>query len=110
MTVLVILAAVGGAVAASIPASANASLIRVSRDIYTDAQAQHRTEVEPDTVAFGSTIVSAFRIGRVAGGGCLEHRLGHPGPQRRDLVARLPARHHRQRRRRPRRPRRSPSA
>ena len=50
-------------------ASAAVSLTRVSVDVYTDAQAQHRTEVEPDTVAFGSTIVSAFQVGRVFGGG-----------------------------------------
>jgi hypothetical protein len=41
----------------------------VSVDVYTDTQAQHRTEVEPDTFAFGSTIVSAFQVGRVSGGG-----------------------------------------
>jgi hypothetical protein len=50
-------------------AYANVPLIQVSRDIYTDAQAQHNTEVEPDTFAFGSTIVSAFQVGRVFGGG-----------------------------------------
>jgi hypothetical protein len=50
-------------------ASAAVSLTRVSVDVYTDTQAQHRTEVEPDTFAFGSTIVSAFQVGRVFGGG-----------------------------------------
>jgi hypothetical protein len=50
-------------------ASANVALTQVSHDIYTDAQAQHNTEVEPDTFAFGSTIVSAFQVGRVTGGG-----------------------------------------
>jgi hypothetical protein len=44
-------------------------LIRVSHDIYTDAQAQHKTEVEPGEFAFGKTIVSAFQVGRVFGGG-----------------------------------------
>ena len=66
---LTIPAAVGLALAAGTPASANVSLVRVSHDIYTDAQAQHQTEVEPDTVAAGSTIVSAFQVGRVSGGG-----------------------------------------
>jgi hypothetical protein len=42
---------------------------QVSHDIYTDAQAQHNTEVEPDTFVSGSTIVSAFQVGRVSGGG-----------------------------------------
>src|SRR5438067_13671362 len=50
-------------------ASAAVSLTRVSVDVYTDTQAQHRTEVEPDVVASGSTIVSAFQVGRVFGGG-----------------------------------------
>ena len=50
-------------------AYANVGLTRVSHDIYTDAQAQHDTEVEPDVYAAGSTIVSAFQVGRVFGGG-----------------------------------------
>jgi hypothetical protein len=50
-------------------ASANVALTQVSSDPYTDAQAQHRTEVEPDTFGFGSTIVSTFQVGRVFGGG-----------------------------------------
>jgi hypothetical protein len=50
-------------------ASANVAVTQVSSDPYTDAQAQHRTEVEPDTYSFGSTIVSAFQVGRVSGGG-----------------------------------------
>jgi hypothetical protein len=50
-------------------AIANVAVTQVSSDPYTDAQAQHRTEVEPDTFAFGSTIVSAFQVGRVSGGG-----------------------------------------
>jgi hypothetical protein len=41
----------------------------VSSDPYTDTDAQHATEVEPDTFAYGSTIVSAFQVGRVYGGG-----------------------------------------
>ena len=50
-------------------AAANVPLTPISADPFTDAQAQHRTEVEPDTFAFGSTIVSAFQVGRVFGGG-----------------------------------------
>lgn len=50
-------------------AYANVALTQVSSDPYTDAQAQHRSEVEPDTFSFGSTIVSAFQVGRVSGGG-----------------------------------------
>src|SRR5262245_38586606 len=51
------------------PAAANVPVTQVSNDPFTDAQAQHQTEVEPDTFAFGNTIVSAFQVGRVAGGG-----------------------------------------
>jgi hypothetical protein len=50
-------------------ADANVTLTQVSHDIYTDAQAQHNTEVEPDTFVSGATIVSAFQVGRVFGGG-----------------------------------------
>src|SRR5436305_10679629 len=50
-------------------AYANVALTQVSSDPFTDAQAQHRTEVEPDTFTFGTTIVSAFQVGRVSGGG-----------------------------------------
>jgi len=50
-------------------AYANVALTQVSTDPYTDAQAQHATEVEPDTFSYGSTIVSAFQVGRVFGGG-----------------------------------------
>jgi hypothetical protein len=50
-------------------AYANVALTQVSSDPYTDTQAQHRSEVEPDTYSFGSTIVSAFQVGRVFGGG-----------------------------------------
>src|SRR2546429_9054914 len=48
---------------------ANVAVTQVSSDPYTDAQAQHRTEVEPDTFSFGNTIVSTFQVGRVSGGG-----------------------------------------
>jgi Neuraminidase (sialidase) len=50
-------------------ADANVTVTQVSHDIYTDTQAQHNTEVEPDTFVSGSTIVSAFQVGRVFGGG-----------------------------------------
>jgi len=53
----------------STPAYANVPVTQVSTDPYTDAAAQHRTEVEPDTFQFGSTIVSTFQVGRVFGGG-----------------------------------------
>lgn len=48
---------------------AGVALTQVSSDPYTDSQAQHATEVEPDIFSFGSTVVSAFQVGRVSGGG-----------------------------------------
>ena len=54
---------------ASHTAPAALTLTQISSDPYTDSQAQHATEVEPDTLSFGSTIVSAFQVGRVSGGG-----------------------------------------
>ncbi|NUT21354.1 MAG: exo-alpha-sialidase [Hamadaea sp.] len=53
----------------STPAAANVPVAQVSNDPFTDAQAQHQTEVEPDTFQFGNTIISAFQTGRVFGGG-----------------------------------------
>jgi hypothetical protein len=57
------------ALLAPTPAYANVTVTQVSHDIFTDSQAQHNTEVEPDTLAVGSTIISAFQVGRVSGGG-----------------------------------------
>jgi BNR repeat-like domain len=39
-------------------------VVRVSSDPYSGAAEQHRTEVEPDSFAAGSTLVSAFQAGR----------------------------------------------
>ena len=44
-------------------------VLRVSSDPFTNATSQHRTQVEPDTFSFGSTIVSAFQSGRFFDGG-----------------------------------------
>ena len=41
------------------------SLIRLSTDKFHDSASEHRTEVEPDTFAWGSTIVSTFQVSRV---------------------------------------------
>jgi hypothetical protein len=53
----------------AVPALAAVPLTRVSNDPYSNAASQHRTEVEPDTFSFGSTIISAFQVGRIFGGG-----------------------------------------
>jgi len=55
--------------AVAIPAGAQLTLLQISTDMFSDSDAQHATEVEPDTFAWGSTIVSAFQVGRIYGGG-----------------------------------------
>ena len=45
------------------------SLVQISSDPYTNTTSQHATEVEPDTLAVGSTFVSAFQQGRFFDGG-----------------------------------------
>ena len=51
-------------------AQAQIQLNQISSDTFTNSTSQHATEVEPDTFAFGSTMVSAFQEGRfVTGGG-----------------------------------------
>jgi hypothetical protein len=50
-------------------AAANVALTQIGSDPFTNATSQHRTEVEPDTYAFGSTIVAAFQAGRFFDGG-----------------------------------------
>jgi hypothetical protein len=50
-------------------ARANVPLTRVSADPFTNASSQHATEVEPDTFAFGSTVLAAYQVGRFFDGG-----------------------------------------
>ena len=64
-----VLAAAALLVLAAGPALANVPLTQVSSDPFTNPTSQHRTEVEPDTFAFGNTIVSAFQVGRFFDGG-----------------------------------------
>src|SRR5438132_9298897 len=55
-------------VTSALSASA-ATLLQISSDPYTNSTSAHATEVEPDTYSFGSTIVSAFQVGRFFDGG-----------------------------------------
>lgn len=50
-------------------AHATTRLLQLSSDPFTNTNSQHATEVEPDTFAFGSTIVAAVQVGRIFGGG-----------------------------------------
>lgn len=62
VTVIAMYASAGGARAAT--------LLQISSDTFSNTASQHATEVEPDTLSVGSTIVSAFQVGRfVTGGG-----------------------------------------
>jgi hypothetical protein len=53
----------------SMQAQAQSGLVKLSTDTFKNSESQHRSEVEPDTFAWGSTIVSAFQVARVYGGG-----------------------------------------
>src|SRR3984893_1794159 len=44
-------------------------LKQLSSDPYTNSSSQHKTEVEPDTFSYGSTIVVSFQAGRFYSGG-----------------------------------------
>ena len=57
------------ALATTLSAFASTSLLQLSSDPYTVGPGQHATEVEPDTLSAGRTLVSAFQVGRVFGGG-----------------------------------------
>ena len=50
----------------------NVPLTRVSQDPFTNPTSQHATEVEPDTFAFGSTVVAAYQVGRFFNGGATD--------------------------------------
>jgi hypothetical protein len=65
---LAVTVAMAGALAAGV-ARATVPLVQVSSDPYTNPSSQHATQVEPDTFAFGSTIVSSFQSGRFFNGG-----------------------------------------
>jgi hypothetical protein len=53
----------------STQAGAQSGLVKLSTDKFTNSDSEHRSEVEPDTASFGSTIVSGFQVARVFGGG-----------------------------------------
>jgi hypothetical protein len=48
------------------------ALSKVSSDTLAGGLGQHATEVEPDTFAFGSTIVATFQVSRIFGGGAMD--------------------------------------
>ena len=54
---------------AAIPASAQSLFRQLSQDSFTNGSSQHMTEVEPAAFSYGATIVTAFQVGRIYGGG-----------------------------------------
>ena len=57
------------AIAVASSASVHAQLVQISKDNFHNAASQHKSEVEPDTYSWGSTMVAAFQVARVSGGG-----------------------------------------
>jgi hypothetical protein len=51
------------------PVMPKVALSTLSTDTFTNTSSQHKTEVEAGASAFGSTIVSAFQVGRIFAGG-----------------------------------------
>src|SRR5260370_14019961 len=72
--------AAAGVLALANSVFASVALTQVSSDPFTNTTAidgvaiYHATEEEPDTFAYGSTIVSAFQVGRFHNGGA--HDIG----------------------------------
>jgi BNR repeat-like domain len=62
-------AALAAVAVVATPVLANLALTQISADPFTNSGSQHATEVEPDTFSNGNTIVSAFQVGRISGGG-----------------------------------------
>ncbi|MGB6675245.1 MAG: hypothetical protein WBE44_01015, partial [Terriglobales bacterium] len=57
------------ALAIVVPAGAQSNLVKLSTDTFHNSDSDHHTEVEPDTFAWGSTIVTGFQVARVPDGG-----------------------------------------
>ncbi|WP_088317339.1 sialidase family protein [Kineosporia sp. R_H_3] len=49
--------------------TARAAVVPISVDTFTDTSGQHASQVEPDSFAFGSTVVTAVQTGRWFNGG-----------------------------------------
>src|SRR4029077_8666003 len=51
------------------PVQAQLPLVKISSDSFTNPESQHKSEVEPDTYSWGSTMVAAFQVARISEGG-----------------------------------------
>jgi hypothetical protein len=47
----------------------HAQLVKISADSFTNPESQHKSEVEPSTYSWGSTMVAAFQVARISDGG-----------------------------------------
>lgn len=61
--------ALAGVLALAVAGQASVPTTEIIQDTFTNASSQHATAVEPDTFAFGSTIVAASQVGRFFNGG-----------------------------------------
>ncbi|MFM7046261.1 MAG: sialidase family protein [Ilumatobacteraceae bacterium] len=66
---LVLLVAATTASGAAIGDAAAPTAVAIGADPYTNTSSQHATQVEPDSFAYGSTIVTAAQTGRFTNGG-----------------------------------------
>src|SRR5271168_1426511 len=64
---LALLAVTTISLALILPAGAQSGLAKISTDDLTNTDSDHKTEVEPDSFAWGNTIVSAFHVARRQG-------------------------------------------
>ena len=69
LTLLALIASLVFALSSSYFTHAKGSLVQISSDPFTNTDSQHKTQVEPDTFAFGNTVVSVFQSGRFFNGG-----------------------------------------
>ena len=53
----------------SATANAQFTLVKISSDSFHNSDSQHKTEVEPDTYSWGNSMVAAFQVARIYGGG-----------------------------------------
>ena len=56
----------------AIPVSAQSLFRQLSQDSFSGGSGQHQSEVEPGAFAYGPTIVAAFQVARVYGGGGMD--------------------------------------
>jgi hypothetical protein len=69
-------ALVGAAVLAGAAGAATPPLVVTTADPFTNATSQHQTAVEPDSFAYGATIVEAAQVGRFYDGGASDIAWG----------------------------------